>query len=63
MKTRTNIRAVSPLRISKFNGNANLKPDPSQQNVDIQNVEVTSEDYFCEHQHHDWTLKFQIPFL
>ncbi|KAK4439665.1 Kinesin-like protein KIN-14F, partial [Sesamum alatum] len=42
LKSRTNRGAVSPLRIPKFNSNASLKPETSQQLVDTQNIEARS---------------------
>ncbi|KAL0306219.1 UNVERIFIED_CONTAM: Kinesin-like protein KIN-14F [Sesamum radiatum] len=42
LKSRTNRGAVSPLRIPKFNSNASLKPEISQQLVDTQSIEVRS---------------------
>ncbi|KAL0362959.1 UNVERIFIED_CONTAM: Kinesin-like protein KIN-14F [Sesamum calycinum] len=42
LKSRTNRGAVSPLRIPKFNSNASLKPEISQQLIDTQNIEARS---------------------
>ncbi|KAL0443242.1 UNVERIFIED_CONTAM: Kinesin-like protein KIN-14F [Sesamum latifolium] len=42
LKSCTNRGAVSPFRIPKFNSNASLKPEISQQLVDTQNIEARS---------------------
>ncbi|XP_051126071.1 kinesin-like protein KIN-14F [Andrographis paniculata] len=41
MKSRTNIRAISPLRVSKFNGNGNVNPSSSSTTSQLHDTQIT----------------------